>query len=231
MIVENLNWDSAFFEKHIASLTVESDDSLDDIAARLEELGKRDIDLVYLFSPIEISLPESGNWIPVDRKRSYLMRHPENKGISPNVEEFGGHPRELYFLGIEAGKYSRFAKDKGFGEAKFKELYETWVRNSVNGSFADYVLTARCGTERCAAFVTAKVKNGQLSVGLLATHPDYRNRGLARNLIDVLETRAYEMGLELEVTTQADNTTACGFYEKCGFDTFDDTFVYHIWLK
>ena len=128
------------------------------------------------------------------------------------------------------GGHSRFAVDPNIPAKKTEELYTTWIDNSVLHGFADHVFTIQDHDEPDAAMITLRRRGGEISIGLLATHPGHRRRGLARKLIKAAETIAAADGLQLEVTTQADNPEACAFYSSCNFNTFTDTYVYHIWL-
>ena len=58
-------------------------------------------------------------------------------------------------------------------------------------------------------------------VHLLAVHPDFRGRGLARYLMDAAEQAARERGLKaLRLDTLVDNYGAQRTYERLGFTRF-----------
>ncbi len=77
---------------------------------------------------------------------------------------------QLNELAFESGKHSRFLKDRFFGVDKFKELYQKWVENSLNGKFANDVLIYKSDDE-IKGFVTYKIKNGFAQIGLIAVSP------------------------------------------------------------
>lgn len=230
MKTDILQWDSDFFGVKTASITLDGSETPEDIDRQLSDLKGDDVRLVYLFSPQSIPQGHTGKWLLADRKRSYMNPSPQANGLPAGVKPFQGHPSALHSLAIEAGGHSRFAVDPNIPAKKTEELYTTWIDNSVLHGFADYVFTANDLDEPNAAMITLRRRGGEISIGLLATHPDHRRRGLARKLIKAAETIAAADGLQLEVTTQADNHEACAFYSSCNFNTFTDTYVYHIWL-
>lgn len=230
MKTDILQWDSDFFGVKTASITLDGSETPEDIDRQLSDLKGDDVRLVYLFSPQSIPQGHTGKWLLADRKRSYMNPSPQANGLSADVKPFQGNPSALHSLAIEAGGHSRFAVDPNIPAKKTEELYTIWIDNSMLHGFADHVFTIQDHDEPNAAMITLRRRGGEISIGLLATHPDHRRRGLARKLIKAAETIAAADGLQLEVTTQADNQEACAFYSSCNFNTFTDTYVYHIWL-
>ena len=230
MKTDILQWDSDFFGVKTASVTLDGSETPEDIDRQLSDLKGDDVRLVYLFSPQSIPQGHTGKWLLADRKRSYMNPSPQANGMPTGVKTFQGNPSALHSLAIEAGGHSRFAVDPNIPAKKTEELYTTWIDNSVLHGFADHVFTIQDHDEPNAAMITLRRRGGEISIGLLATHPGHRRRGLARKLIKAAETIAAADGLQLEVTTQADNQEACAFYASCNFNTFTDTYVYHIWL-
>lgn len=230
MKTDILQWDSDFFGVKTASITLNGSETPEDIDRHLSDLKVENVRLVYLFSPRPLLQGNTGKWLLADRKRSYLNPSPQANGLPTDVKPFQGNPSALHSLAIEAGGHSRFAVDPNIPVKKTEELYTTWIDNSVLHGFADHVFTIQDHDEPNAAMITLRRRGGEISIGLLATHPGHRRRGLARKLIYAAETIAAADGLQLEVTTQADNQEACAFYASCNFNTFTDTYVYHIWL-
>ena len=58
-----------------------------------------------------------------------------------------------------------------------------------------------------------------------------KGKGIGTRLIQEVINVAAKRGLKIEVVTQADNKTACDFYERRGFEKTDEQYVYHIWNK
>lgn len=231
--VSEVKWDSDFFAKKIASISMNTwDDTF--LSASLQKLQEERFQLVYLFLKEGVLLPDTYlntykcNF--VDKKRIYVLNAFQNKKVSPNIGLYKGGASDLYDLAIQSGAYSRFQVDPDFPDKDFERLYQTWVDNSLSGFMADYVLVYRIPGGSICGFITLKKNGGYLSIGLIATHSLYRRAGIGSALMDAAKYYAYEEGLFLEVATQAENLPACSFYEKNGFKKQLQFTTYHIWL-
>lgn len=228
-----LEWDSVFFQKKIAyieySNTTKKQD-IKEIKAEIDRLQQIDSECIYLFSCDQISLDEY-NAYQVDIKRTYVLNDPEyieiNDSLNIAKPVYQGNISDLYNLAIQSGEYSRFKIDPNFSEADFIRLYHKWIENSVENGFADYVIVAI--DKAPIGLITAKIKDDRIIIGLLATDAKYRGQGIGTRLIQEIKNEASKNSLKLEVVTQADNKTACDFYEKMGFRKANDTYIYHIW--
>ncbi len=70
----------------------------------------------------------------------------------------------------------------------------------------------------CICFVYGRQVLDEFEVDRVATHPDHRRRGLARQLLEHLRARAPEWGLaKIFLEVAARNAPALGLYEKLGF--------------
>jgi len=77
-----------------------------------------------------------------------------------------------------------------------------------------------------ALVVTGRVrgKSKRWEIGNVATHPDYRRRGLARQLVDRAIEHAKEHGAEMcLLEVRAENTPAYNLYRSQGFEHYDST--------
>lgn len=221
-----LKWDSNFFGFGVAKIDVrDSNDLL--VASEIERLQKEGTKLIYIFSERLISLA-GYNALLVDQKRSYLLSNPSFKTSKRTISSVTQHPEQLYELAWQAGEYSRYKVDPMISDDDFKRLYRRWVDNSVNGQLADYVLACK-EDEIYSGFITAKVKDHAISIGLIATDSKYRGKGIGNTLIQEIKNLAYNKNLAVEVTTQANNITACAFYEHNGFRIGHQEYIYHVW--
>lgn len=231
--VSVLKWDSEFFKKRIASISMDSwDDAFLD--KNLKRLKEEKIQLAYLFLPEGITLPDvyfiRYKCNLVDRKRVYAFCRLQEKEVPSNVALYNGTAFALYDLAIQAGVDSRYHVDPDFPKEDFERLYKAWIDNSLSGVMADYVLVYRMPSGNIGGFITLKKKGGILSIGLVATDMAYRRSGIGCALMDAAKHYACMNGIFLEVATQADNLPACSFYEKNGFEKQSQSTVYHIWL-
>ncbi len=137
--------------------------------------------------------------------------------------------KELEALALAAGEHSRFRRDPGFGEALFRRLYLAWIRNSVSRAFAEEVLFIEdFGHKR--AMLTLGLHRGRPDIGLVATEAAYRGRGMAGDLVRASLIWAINRDYrEAQVTTQAENSGACAFYEAMGYSLEREDWIYHFW--
>ena len=231
--VSELKWDSDFFNKKIASVSMNFwDDTF--LSNSLQKLKDEKYQMVYLFLQEGISLPDvyfiKYKCNLVDKKRIYILDTFQNKGITPNIVLYEGDASALYDLAIQAGVDSRFHVDPDFPDEDFERLYKTWVDESLSGVMADYVLVYRMPEENLCGFITLKKDGAYLSIGLIAIDSAYRRLGIGSALMDAAKHYAYKDRLFLKVATQAGNLPACSFYEKNGFEINSQSTVYHIWL-
>lgn len=221
-----LEWDSKFFGFKVGVIWVEHANDRQ-VKEELRNLQNIDCKLIYVYSPRLLDL-NGFKAILADRKRSYILEHPQFVK-TPNLTYASFEdPSLLYDLAYQSGEHSRFKVDPNFGEEDFKRLYRSWIDNSINAGFADYVL-APMDKNKPIGLITAKRKDNELSIGLLATDKNYRKKGIGSSLIQEIVNEAARKGLCVEVTTQADNEKACRFYENRGFRIAKEELVYHVW--
>ena len=97
---------------------------------------------------------------------------------------------------------------------------DPWSENSIR-SEVDNVLAlwmVAMDGEQVVGYVGSQTVCGETDMMNIAVHPDYRRRGIAESLIDVLIRELKNRGsvcLTLEV--RASNDPAIGLYEKLGF--------------
>lgn len=227
-VCRHLPWDSEFFSFKTGAIDAAGMNAAELNAAvgRLRAEGYR---LVYVFA---------GSLMPglmpcfvlADNKRSYILDRPYAITSNPSVIEYKGEPRLLYDLAYQAGEFSRFRVDERIGDENFRRLYRLWIDNSVAGTFADYVFVAENDRKQPVGLITARKKDGMLSIGLFATDRQSRGTGIGTALIGAVISAGVRLGMPVEVTTQADNPVACRFYEHKGFRLRQQEAVYHLWL-
>lgn len=225
-----LDWDTEFFGLSIAKVIVFDRDNLTKVLEEVEKYQDNGADLLYLFSDKALQV----NYPLVDVKVLYalpLTKSDKFVSIGKQVQQYDEDKvsKELKQLAFDAGAYSRFKLDAGFPNGKFEELYTAWIEGSINRKLADVVFVARTETG-LAGMVTAKMKENEAHIGLIAVNEKARGKGLGSLLVEAVKQYAIKRHAEiLYVPTQQENKLACAFYEKNGFEIASKEWIYHVW--
>jgi dTDP-4-amino-4,6-dideoxy-D-galactose acyltransferase len=121
---------------------------------------------------------------------------------------------------------TRFYADPRFAHSRCGDLYETWLRSSMNG-WAEEVLMVGDGIGP-AGFVTIHDDgDNEASIGLIAVSARCRGRGMGINLTRAAVDWAYREKFDaISVVTQGCNIVAQRTFQRVGFITND----VHVWL-
>lgn len=233
-MIEYLEWDSNFLGFKVGSVSQLNTETLEQ---ELKNANSENYKLIYMFAAADCFLPEDllqkYNGKLVDRKVLYAQEL-SDKAIdnydqttlytSPEVSD------DLLQLAYESGKYSRFKLDNNFAPKVFTDMYQLWIKNSVNGQIADRIYVVE-RNNKMVAMLTLKEKSETMQIGLISTSIESQGKGYGKQLINRTKQTAIELGLKyIEVPTQYDNKQACRFYEACGFRVKSVTNIYHFWL-
>ncbi len=233
----SLDWDSRFFGYPVGKILPVRMQAVD-LGRTLEQARNEGYRLLYWAARPESENAEAAASVGgalMDRKRIYVHNLEEIDPADLIVNWFIESYRkpmpdtDMEALALAAGEHSRFRRDTRFGEQAFKRLYLTWIRNSVNRSFAEEVLFIEdFGKKR--ALLTIGLHRGRPDIGLLATEAAYRGRGMAGDLVRASLVWAINRDYrEAQVTTQAENEGACAFYEAMGYKLEREDWIYHFW--
>lgn len=96
-----------------------------------------------------------------------------------------------------------FTQSRAWSTKEFRDLLD------MRGCFA-------LGDERAAALVRVIADEAELLT--IATHPDHRRQGLARDLMEHWHARAHDLGaVHAFLEVAADNPAACALYVQTGY--------------
>jgi len=228
MQIENLIWDSSFFNLNIGKMVINKVSDFVTLYTLLQ--NNQEFDLIYIFSNFEIDRIKH---LLVDKKARFVLVNKtlDNSKIGISVEEYKSQEvsNSLLNLTFQSGQHSRFLLDPKFGKDKFKQLYRIWIEKSVQKLIANNVYVTK-QDDMLTGFITEGMKGNEMNIGLIATDENYRGLGLGKALVHqvIADFNASNQSL-LSVYTQLDNKTACTFYEKCGFKLDNVEYIYHYW--
>ncbi len=231
-MIKILEYDSNLFNYYVAELNLINEINFETLK---RELVDKQIKLLYIYPQNEstkIQL-EAQNFKPIDTK--VVFEKPvENNNINSNILVQSYSERkyhtELFQLAKMSGKYSRFRTDCNFTNNEFEKLYYDWINKSIMKQIADDVLINEI-ENKIAGFITYKINNEALTIGLIAVNETSRKMGIGKSLLEKVNNIAYLNGIKkINVATQFENTTAMCFYKKNGFAVIKKQEVYHLWV-
>jgi dTDP-4-amino-4,6-dideoxy-D-galactose acyltransferase len=232
------NWDSDVFGFGVAKILPARLNHLE-LKEVLEELKLKKVKLVYWASdpqaPFAQQAAEQCNGFLADHKVTYYaaLSHPSNltfPGVA--VEEYAADlpDRDLEFLALQSGIYSRFKVDPRIPKEIFEKIYKLWIANSAKRIIAKNIFVVK-KDRRIVGMATLGEKNNRGDIGLLAVHPDYRGLKIGSALMNAARNWFVQQGYtQSQVVTQHANKPACALYEKCGYVIENIEFFYHFWL-
>lgn len=236
MDVQLLDWDTQFFGFKTARLlpSMLERGQLEHALQNLRAQGTR---LVYWSIPNEAPYDVSalGGRL-VDRKTTFVMdltrlnAKDANPEIAVQPYQTGTADEVLYNLALQAGEYSRFARDPQFPQEKFQTLYREWMRKCLTGELATAVLAAG-DAQQPSGMATLSDKGDYGEIGLIAVDSAARGKHLGEALVRAAQNWYLARGLKhAQVVTQGDNLPACNLYRKCGYTVGKIEYFYHFWL-
>lgn len=138
-----------------------------------------------------------------------------------------GDVKRLAGIARVSHRITRFYADPRFDDSRCDDLYENWVRSSVDG-WADKVLVAGDAD----GYVTVHVNDGVGSIGLIAVDEACRRRGHGERLVLGAVGWCHGQGVEgITVVTQGRNVGAQRLFQKCGFRTMSTELWFHKWYR
>lgn len=156
--------------------------------------------------------------------------NPGNAADVTMFEQGRNITRELFDLGVLAGQQSRFRKDPGIQERKFKEMFHAWVTQSVKREIADDVFVVE--HQGLVAGMISVRYQPRPQIGLLAVAEKFQNTGIGSRLLAKTKQSCIERGWDvLDIVTQGMNPRALALYHKVGFVEAARERICHIWLE
>jgi dTDP-4-amino-4,6-dideoxy-D-galactose acyltransferase len=237
-LCEFLDWDSAFFARRIARVTVRRL-TAPLVGQILSWAGRQHIDCLYfladLSDPATLRLASRHRFELVD-VRVVLEAHGPAMSVRdhPTISIRPATADDVPALGRIARKShhdSRFYSDGRFQHERCDDLYSTWIEKSCSG-WADVVFVADEGP-KIAGYITGHATSaGCGKIGLLGVDAAGRGHGCGHALVQSLFQWFGTRGIsQVTVVTQGKNREALLFYERCGFRVHAIDLWYHRWSE
>ena len=227
MEIKKLEWDSQFFRFHVGDVFLEKNFS----ESRVFNSDCFSFFQVRSRNSFEI-ISDTHSLSYVETKIIFNKILKESNRLEEGVIDFDDSPlisNSLYDLAYESGKFSRYRLDKNFSEVKFKKLYQIWIENSINKSFASKIFYIK-ENENILGFVTVKINDDVAQIGLIGVLPVAQGKGLGKKLLLKTENYCFENNVKIiQIPTQLENILACKFYEKMGYQISEKIIIKHYW--
>jgi len=230
-MIEFLEWDTSFFGLKIGKVEMVHC-TVDKLSEIEKQKALNQYDLLYLF--IKQMEDPAFEWVYnnrvelVDTKLTFeKVINDQQSAQSLRIEPYTGPVTpKLIELAVQSGQYSRFKKDPRLNP-HFIDMYRMWVEKSVAGKLADAVLVALDG-DVLNGFVTVRKKDNKGIVGLIAVDQSVRGKGIGKELLLAVDNWGRSNNCDvISINTQEENSGACNFYRKTGFEIALSQYVFH----
>lgn len=223
--IEKLDWDSQFFGFEVGRLNWDAGGALP--IAKIQHI-MRNYSLCYVFSDKEINTSTT----PVYHSKRIAYKKTglqKNKLQSNSISQVFDSNPEVQNLAVEAGNYSRFKHDPKMPNDTVKKMYHIWLNNCFKNSKDNqcwvYKIEGVSVGLICCAFM-----QDTCHVTLLAVHSEYRNLGIASELLNKVEQVAVDLNIKaMTISSQGANIEANQLYSKRGFQKVVEQYIYHLW--
>ena len=242
-LCEELPWDSSFFGLSIARVVPSRLDH-ESCDAALDWCRSRRVDCLYFLC----ALDDTSTQAVVTNTGFHLVSVKVTLARSSEAGrgEIQGHVRRatdadvprLRDIASASHLDTRFHSDGNFDPARCRELYATWIENSVHG-YADHVMVAERDSS-AVGYITLHVDGKEspdagtrtARIGLFAVDERWRNRGVGRDLLRRTAALLRELGVEeTSVVAAGRNVAGLKLYKSEGFHTTDVALWYHRWFR
>ena len=220
--LQPLDWDSRFWGFPVAHL------ELPDVAVLsldLSDLNKYTVvqSLIELNQPSDSRFLVKEGFFPVDTRIEYKLKiggprayNNEQNAVCIDIAEDEINEFDAALFASVLTDSSRFNSFPTTA-ARVTQFYTTWILNARSGVFDDGLVTATI-EKTPVALISYRSTGDALSIGLIAVHPSYQGRGLARRLIHHIYGMAQRRKQPvITVVTEGCNIPAQRFYESTGF--------------
>lgn len=227
-MINRLNWDSVFFNIQVGELVIDSATEIDFSASIYYDfiVVKQEVEKLISISGFDCIFQESKVVFVKNLEQQAPRKIPD---FVLDSDSTSIQNQELYPLAYESGKFSRYNLDSNFTQFQFQDLYQKWVDNSINKSFADKIFFIK-DNDIIQGFVTIKKNNNQASIGLIAVSEHQQGKGFGSILIKAAEDYCISENIfNLLIPTQKENVPANNFYSKLGYSIENHTIIKHYW--
>jgi len=235
-----LEWDSDFFGRRIARITV-NQLSPETMERALAWCRAKEIDCLYFLAASDdvetMRLADEHGFRFVDVRvtlEKTMEEPPITESRATKAVVGPCRPEDVPALKAMARashRYSRFYYDSGFPASRCDALYETWIEKSCRG-YANAVLVAKLEGKAVGYICCDLLGPEEGRIALFAVSADSQGQGVGEKLLkESFRWFAQKKVKRLLVVTQGRNCKAQRLYQRCGFVTRAVQLWYHKWFS
>jgi len=217
--IKAIDWDSNFFSKNIGAVCNSKNVTtfeLQQYELLMNKVGVESTEELDRFLKLGFTFVEGELIFLQQIPHDFLPKGFALEGGTLNYKATDKDIPQIVALAEISYLNSRF-RSPWFSIEEQQKFYGTWVRKAVLGEFDDICLILKSGME-VQGYISLKIQDEKLSVGLIAVSPKYRGQGIAQHLIQLSFKYALENKCEsVSVATQMSNVSATNLYIKSGF--------------
>lgn len=122
---------------------------------------------------------------------------------------------------------SRFHLDPQIDNSIANTIKREWANNYFNGTRGKWMIVSEYKNQ-LAGFLTILINhNNELVIDLIAVAPDFRGKGLGKDMIQYACENCHCINKTITVGTQLCNTESIQFYESMGFKYLESKHIFH----
>lgn len=191
-----------------------------------------DVDCLYFLAPgddpASVHAAEDAGFRLMDVRVELARDAESGEPIEGIREATDGDAAALQSIAAGSHGGTRFYADPNFPDDRCADLYDTWIRRSLEG-WAEGVLVADVDGAP-GGYVSCHLDDGTGSIGLIAVDQSARGSGLGSDLSRAAVSWCAERGADrMTVVTQGRNVPALRTFQRAGFLPSSLGLWFHKW--
>lgn len=157
------------------------------------------------------------------QKQKNLVKSTKNSNFRDLKSEDIEIYQDIFFdLFGQNSRYSMFSNEK------INEFYYIWIINSIRGLMDDKCI-GYFMEDKLAGFVTYRIRNNIMIIGLFGVIPEFQGKGISQILLNYIDNIAAKCNINsIKIATQGKNLKALNAYIKNGYNIYSIDHWYYL---
>ena len=243
-----LDWDSVFFERSVAKISIDAKETVD-IKQEIASCKNNGCKLVYIFLDAgnEVMAGQIANVAgkPINEKLIFSITDVDPQKIkarladeltvaaADDISSDQACRNQLLQLTLQAGAFSRFKIDPALNEKYFYDMYSVWTTAMLDDKSYRIVVAKHKDehTPGITGFLSYKIVDHGYRIEFMSINEAYQKKGIGKALVKKMFEDIYSRSPVL-VTTEIhrDNASAYHFFLSNKFSLARAVNIYHVHL-